>query len=611
MRDKWDKLRGSTTYGERTIQKALTGKTEFYSPKPAPTAGESEATSDNQATLLVRFVHESKAELFHNPAGDAFATISVRNHRETHRIGSKAFERWLGRLAYRRLKTVVQSSVIHDASAVLSGEALYDGPEMLVYVRLAGHDGTIYLDPGRSDWEAIAIGQSGWKVCKEPPVRFRRPAGFAALPMPTRGGDISRLRGFVNVSDGDWSLILGWLVSALRPRGPYPILGLTGEHGSAKSTTGRIVRRLVDPNAAPLRAQPRDTRDLMIAANNGWVLAFDNLSSLPPGLSDALCMVATGGGFATRTLYTDDDETIFDVQRPILCTSIEDILGRADLLDRTLLCQLPGIEEKDRREENELWREFEAEWPGLLGALLDAVVVGMRRFAEVKLDRLPRMADFARWASACEPGLGLPPGAFMKAYAGNREAAVELALESDVVAQALIALINDESDEIETTATGLLQRLDGRRGEGKAPPGWPRTPKAMGTALRRIAPNLRAAGYEVSFRRVPKSRRRLIRLARAVDGPDTTGPTGPTVPPPPGDLPDGDRSGHPGGTDAADDVPPDGPAIEPDASGGPVGPVGTQEPGADEPDPPDAATGTQGHLLTDLQRRFPGAQACD
>jgi hypothetical protein len=73
----------------------------------------------------------------------------------------------------------------------------------------------------------------------------------------------------------------------------------------------------VDPNAAPARALPREDRELFIAANNGHVLAFDNLSSLPSGLSDTLCRLASGGGFAVRKLYTDQDEVLFDAARPV------------------------------------------------------------------------------------------------------------------------------------------------------------------------------------------------------------------------------------------------------------------------------------------------------
>ena len=238
---------------------------------------------------------------------------------------------------------------------------------------------------------------------------------------------MDQLRGFLNLDDNAWRLVISWLVATLRPRGPYPVLALFAEQGSGKSTIGRLLRELVDPNAAPLRAEPNDGRDLMIAANNSWCLAYDNLSHVPPWLSDAMCRLSTGGGFATRELYTDQDEVIFDYQRPLLLTSIEEVATRSDLLDRCLIVWLPAITEDRRRAEAELFEAFRKDRPQILGALLDVVAVALRRLPSIKLSSLPRMADFALWATAAETAFGWPEGTFLAAYLGNRETANELA----------------------------------------------------------------------------------------------------------------------------------------------------------------------------------------
>src|SRR5262249_45420596 len=153
----------------------------------------------------------------------------------------------------------------------------------------------------------------------------------------------------------DWYLLVAWMLAALRPQGPYPLLCLHGEQGSAKSTLARLLRASIDPNAANLRSDPREGRDVMIAATNGWVIALDNLSSLQPWLSDCLCRLATGGGYATRELYSDNEEFILDAQRPVVLTSIEDLASRGDLLDRAIVETLPAIPEERRRPEKELW----------------------------------------------------------------------------------------------------------------------------------------------------------------------------------------------------------------------------------------------------------------
>jgi hypothetical protein len=125
--------------------------------------------------------------------------------------------------------------------------------------------------------------------------------------------------------------VIGWMLGCLMPRGPYPILALSGEQGSGKTTVTRMLRRSLDPNAAETRARPREERDLLIAARNGWVVAFENLSRIDQELSDWMCRVATGAGFGTRTLYSDLDETLVAVCRPQLVNGIPGPGDRAGL----------------------------------------------------------------------------------------------------------------------------------------------------------------------------------------------------------------------------------------------------------------------------------------
>src|SRR5208337_4196382 len=194
---------------------------------------------------------------------------------------------------------------------------------------------------------------------------------------------LDSLRSFLNVkSEADLVLVVTWLLACLRNRGPYPVLVLSGEQGSAKSTLAAILRALVDPNVAPLRALPREDRDLFIAASNGHVLAFDNVSGLAGWISDTLCRLATGGGFAVRQLYTDQDEVLFNGMRPVILNGIEDIVTRPDLADRALFLTLEAIPEERRRTEQELWAAFEAERPRILGILLDAVAEGIKRLPD-------------------------------------------------------------------------------------------------------------------------------------------------------------------------------------------------------------------------------------
>ena len=412
----------------------------------------------------------------------------------------------------RRRGGAPSSEALQSALNVIEAKAHFDAPERVVHIRVGGLDGRLYLDLGDETWRAVEIDATGWRVIDNPPVRFRRAAGMQPLPVPVAGGSIETLRSFLNVqSDTDFVLVVAWALACLRNRGPYPVIVLSGEQGSAKSTFSAILRALLDPNTAPLRALPREDRDLFIAASNGHVLAFDNVSGLPAWISDTLCRLATGGGFAVRQLYTDQDEVLFDAARPVILNGIEDIVTRPDLADRAMFLTLEPIPEERRRPEAELWAAFEAERPRILGVLLDAVVEGLKRLPETRLEKLPRMADFALWATACETALW-PAGTFWSAYCGNRDEAVEGVIDADPIAAAVRALMATRT-EWTGTASDLLGALAEVAGERVAKSKtWPDSPRALAGRLRRAATFLRKIGIEIGFEREGRARTRTITI---------------------------------------------------------------------------------------------------
>ena len=393
---------------------------------------------------------------------------------------------------------------------MIEAKAHFDAPERKVHIRVGELDGRLYLDLSDETWRAVEIDATGWRVIDNPPIRFRRAAGMQALPAPVAGGSIEALRSFLNVrSDTDFVLVVAWALACLRNCGPYPVIVLSGEQGSAKSTFAAILRGLLDPNTAPLRALPREDRDLFIAASNGHVLAFDNVSGLPAWISDTLCRLATGGGFAVRQLYTDQDEVLFDATRPVILNGIEDIVTRPDLADRALFLTLEPIPEERRRPEAELWAAFEAERPRILGALLDAVAKGLAELPRTKLDKLPRMADFALWATACETALW-PQGTFWSAYCDNRDEAVEGVIDADPIA-ATVRIFMATRTVWTGTASDLLGALAEVVGERVAKSKtWPDGPRALAGRLRRAATFLRKIGIEIGFRREGRARTRTI-----------------------------------------------------------------------------------------------------
>ena len=476
-----------------------------------------------QADILIDLAEA--AELFHSADGTAFADLDINGHRETWPVRTKGFKRWLARQFYEATDGAASSEALQSALNVVEAKAHFDAPERAVYIRVGGIDGSLYLDLGDKAWRAIEITTTGWRVVEDPPVRFRRAAGMQPLPVPAPGGSVETLRSFLNVqSDTDFVLVVAWALAVLRNHGPYPVIVLSGEQGSAKSTFSAILRSLLDPNTAPLRALPRENRDLFIAANNGHVLAFDNVSGLPAWISDTLCRLATGGGFAVRQLYTDQDEVLFDAARPVILNGIEDIVTRPDLADRAVFLTLEAIPEERRRPEAELWATFDAERPRILGALLDAAVQGLKMLPDTTLERLPRMADFALWASACETAIW-PAGTFWSAYCANRDEVVDNVIEADPVAAAVRAVMEARTGWT-GTATDLLGALAESAGERVAKSKtWPASPRALSGRLRQAATFLRKIGIEIDHVKEGRARTRIIHIKAGGNsgGPDYRG----------------------------------------------------------------------------------------
>lgn len=493
----------------------------------AEESGEAGGRGPTQADILIDLAQS--AELFHAPDGTGFADLDINGHRETWPIRAKGFRRWLARRFFEATGGAPSSEALQSALNVIEAKAHFDAPERTVHVRVGGLDHRLYLDLGDQTWRAVEIDAAGWRVIDHPPVRFRRAAGMQALPAPIAGGSVEALRSFLNVrSDADFVLVIAWALACLRNRGPYPVIALSGEQGSAKSTFSAILRALLDPNTAPLRALPREDRDLFIAASNGHVLAFDNVSGLPAWISDTLCRLATGGGFAVRQLYSDQDEVLFDAARPVILNGIEDIVTRPDLADRALFLTLEPIPEQRRRPERELWAAFETERPRILGALLDAVAKGLAMLPQTRLDRLPRMADFALWAAACETALW-PAGTFWSAYCGNRDEAVEGVIDADPIAAAVRALMAMRT-EWTGTASELLGALAEMAGERMAKSKtWPDSPRALAGRLRRAATFLRKIGIEIGFGREGRARTRIIRISTAESPPPEAGRVQPSA----------------------------------------------------------------------------------
>lgn len=390
----------------------------------------------------------------------------------------------------------------------VSSQALREGMDSLeaeasripisVGLRTMSFEKGFAVDLGDKIWTRAIVSPGSWSITNDARPRFRREAGMRDLPRPISGGDITKLRRFLNVTDDDsFSLLLGWLVFALQPQGPYPILVLQGEHGSSKSTFARIVSRLVDPNTAQLISLPKSVRDLMVVARSRHVLAFDNVSTIDLEMKDALCRLATGAGHVTRKLYSDAETVVWNISRPIILNGIDNLLSADDLADRAISITLPFIHEARRVGEAALNKEFERIRPEALGALLDGAASALLTPQPQANANLPRMADFAHFAASAMSGFGSSYDEFLDIYKANRNEAVTRGLDADPLASAIESLL-DTCCPWRGTIAELLCALRSHA-VGRSPTDdFPENPRGLRSRIIRLVPALRSVGIEVT-----------------------------------------------------------------------------------------------------------------
>lgn len=475
----------------------------------------------------------------HDPAGVDGGDAPTAWHQEHHRVRSTEFREALRFIDFEAHGKVVPEQALKEAIDTAAAQGRFRGKSYKTYLRVAPVDDSIYLDLGRDSWDAVEVDKNGWRIVDSPPCKFRRTPGMHPLPLPVRGGNILSLKELINLESlNDLILIVAWLVTVLRGKRPFPVLSILGEQGSAKSTMSRMVRNLIDPHKAQVKALSRSEHDLIIAAENTLIVAIDNVSHIDEKLSDSLCRLATGVGFSARKLYTDSDERIFDVCRPVIINSIGEVITRPDLLERSIVLSIPIIPKSQVRTDEEVGERYAALQGEILGALLDGVVYALRTYRELELPTKHRMADFQQWAAAAMPAFGWTAEQFLAAHEENIEAAQDTALDSSPIVPAIRLLLKLHGGKWPAAnqvkgARDLLHELeslpDGPK--FKTQPGWPQRWTALGRALVRLAPTMRRSGINVqTARRLTTGAKVKPVTIEIIPPATTTPPIAPEVP---------------------------------------------------------------------------------
>lgn len=468
------------------------GATEPVAERPGEDRGSSARKS--ASTMLVELAHDwysfglsDAGEPFALPKGGPPVVVLLR--------GAKCSLRSeLASAYFRSTGKVAPQQALADALLVIEGEAHHqEGDARALHLRVAAHESDLWLDLGDQTGRAVRITSGGWTV-DVPPILFKRTALNGVLPDPVSGGSLDELWRRLNVTEADRPLIAAWLVAALHPDMPHPVLHLSGEQGTGKTSAAKMLVQIVDPSPVPVRTPPRDVDSWITAAAGSWVVGIDNLSAVPAWLSDSLCRAVTGDGDVRRRLYTDGDLAVFAFRRCVVTTGIDLGALHGDLTDRLLPVHLDVIADTARLEEQEMWRDWEAAHPRILGAVLDLAASVKAAFPSVALKKRPRMADFARVLAAVDAVLGTSG---LDRYLDLQGAVAADSLTGDPFIVAVRERLTEGSGTFEGTAADLLALVTPSEERWRAPKGWPSSPRVVTQRLHQQAPVMRKAGWTI------------------------------------------------------------------------------------------------------------------
>jgi hypothetical protein len=418
-----------------------------------------EACDDSQDDII-KHIESNGIELFHDDTQNPYARVPLNGNLVILKVRDRDFKRWLSRMHYRETGKALGSEAINSALNIIEAIACFDCREYKLHNRLCWHDGAIWYDLG--NWEAIKITSQGWEIMKNPPILFRqykhqqKHDDITQKQHDSANNSIKEILQFVNIKDDNEKLLfLIYVVSCFIPDIPHPIPVVHGEKGAAKSTLSKIVKKLVDPSAEKTASFPKHNTELVQKLAHHYFIGFDNVSRLSDWQSDALCRACTGEGFSKRELYSDDDDIIYTYQRCIALNGINVVARKADLLDRSILLKLERIPKGQRKTERELWQAFEKVKGEILGGIFTTVSQAMAIQPTIRLDELPRMADFALWGCAIAETLGYGKEAFLDAYYANIQIQNIQAIEGSPVGDLILKFMENQ-DEWEGSPSDLL-----------------------------------------------------------------------------------------------------------------------------------------------------------
>lgn len=436
----------------------------------------------------------SSLKLFRDGDGTSYARVAPRR---VLRIDSIEFSDWLRRIAYEAGTTPSQDQI--NLVVATARAHAYENIED-VHLRVAKVGGEIFIDLADSDDRIMVLSADGARLIEgddECPVLFRR---SKQLPLRFAEGTLDDIRAMVNMDDDQFVIFMACAVKSFFPDTPSPIVNLTGEYGSAKTSTTRVMRALIDPVTAMVAKPPKNEDDLLIRAWHNHVLTLENASDLTP-YSDTLCGICTGMGFEVRQLFTNGDLFSIWVRRPVIVNGIDPSKYAADLISRMVEIEL--VKPERRMLESEFEARLAESAPRMFGGAARLVVEVLKVLPEIDphdfADNI-RLAEFGAVGEAVARVMGREPGWFVDLMIAAQEDAQAEAADDSLTMQALEAMqesVARHGTFFDTPQVLLDELRKAAEVCNLSIARLPVTAATLGRELNQLKPALRKRGWQV------------------------------------------------------------------------------------------------------------------
>lgn len=457
----------------------------------------------------------NNVDVFRNQHNNEYLIINYKNNKELCFLGDQSIiDNKIREICFNELDKIVKKTCVDSIYKTILMQAKRT-TDFVPTVRRVYFDGKQVIYNLNSDY-AMLINKT---ICRplnksnfDFKVNFYENDGFQnqVKPIFKNSETLPQMFGkLMNVSGNDLFLLSVYVVSLFFDNISHPIIIFNGEHGACKSTAMRMICKIIDPDSKELLALPEKKDDLINTLYNGYFVAFDNVSVIKNDISDILCKAVTGSSLNKRKLYTDNDEVVLNIKRPIGINGISIDMSQSDLIDRSIIIDFKRLSSHKRKTDVEIFGLFNNLLPRILGEIFKVIYKVLKIRNVVNIEKLPRMADFAHLGYCIAEAMNEGDGKrFLEIYANNNLKAVEDTLQNSSLVTSIIEFMGYKN-EWKGSATELLQELLLTFSVGSVPGDFPTTTNSLSRSLTKYKHDLGKLGVELI---IGRSKERYIKL---------------------------------------------------------------------------------------------------